>query len=175
MIYFKLTNGTLTSLDSGAATTVNIFTEKFVGHIKNHRKELKERIINLDSKDKEQFIEIADIIYESSNILSDQKLPYADHFSHPKRIEKWNENIIIETSGSYQRVVEKLGDIWIEQVKRREKVKKKYGGITEDLEFDKIDFAPENNGEYLRMKNATHLFLKKMSSAMKMTPNTMEE
>jgi len=54
-------------------------------------------------------------------------------------------------------------------------VRKKYGGITEDLEFDKIDFAPENIGEYLRLKNATHLFLKKMSSQMKMTPNVMDE
>jgi Mg-chelatase subunit ChlD len=152
-----------------------IFSEKFVGNIKKIRMELKERIINLDSKDNEQLIKIADTIYESSNILSDQRLPYADHYSHPKRIEKWNENITIKTSGSYQRVVEKLGDTWIDQLKRREKVKKKYGGITEDLEFDKIDFAPENIGEYLRLKNATHLFLKKMSSAMKMTPNTMDE
>ena len=152
-----------------------IFSDKFVGNIKKARIELKERIINLDSKDDEQFIKIADIIYESSNILSDQRLPYADHYSHPKRIEKWNENITIKTSGSYQGVVEKLGDIWIEQLNRRVKVKKKYGGLTDDLEFDRIDFAPENIGEYLRLKNATHLFLKKMSSTMKMTPNSMDE
>ena len=152
-----------------------IFSDKFVGNIKKARMELKERIINLDSKDDEQFVKIADTIYESSNILSDQRLPYADHYSHPKRIEKWNENITIKTSGSYQGVVEKLGDIWIEQLNRRVKVKKKYGGLTDDLEFDRIDFAPENIGEYLRLKNATHLFLKKMSSTMKMTPNSMDE
>jgi len=68
-----------------------------------------------------------------------------------------------------------LSEIWAEQLKRREKIRKKYGGITEDLEFDRIDFAPENIGEYLRLKNATHLFLKKMSSQMKLTPNTMDE
>ena len=152
-----------------------IFSDKFVGSIKKARRELKERIINLDSKDDEQFIKIADIIYESSNILSDQRLPYADHYSHPKRIEKWNENITIKTSGSYLRVVEKLGEIWIDQLNRRGKVKKKYGGLTDDLEFDRIDFAPENIGEYLRLKNATHLFLKKMASTMKMTPNSMDE
>jgi Mg-chelatase subunit ChlD len=152
-----------------------IFSDKFVGSIKKARGELKERIIKLDSKDDEQLIKIADIIYESSNILSDQRLPYADHYSHPKRIEKWNENITIKTSGSYQGVVEKLGEIWIDQLNRRGKVKKKYGGLTDDLEFDRIDFAPENIGEYLRLKNATHLFLKKMASTMKMTPNSMDE
>ncbi len=152
-----------------------IFSNKFVKNVKIHREKLKEQILNLDSKDKEKFIQIADIIYESSNIISDQKLPYEDHFTHPKRIEKWNENITINTEGIFQNYVEKLSDIWVEQIKRREKVKKKYGGITEDLEFDKIDFAPENIGEYLRLKNATHLFLKKMSSQIKMTPNVMEE
>jgi hypothetical protein len=152
-----------------------IFSNKFVADIKIRRKEMKEMILNMDSEDEEKFIQIADIIYESSNILSDQRLPYADHFAHPKRIETWNENITIKTEGAYQRLVETTGEIWVEQLNRREKVRKKYGGITEDLEFDRIDFAPENIGEYLRLKNATHLFLKKMSSQMKMTPNTMDE
>ncbi|MCH7562170.1 MAG: VWA domain-containing protein, partial [Thaumarchaeota archaeon] len=152
-----------------------IFSNKFVRHNKEFREEIKEKILNIDSEDKGKFIEIANIIYESSNILTDQRLPYADHFAHPKRIENWNKNITIKTEGTYQRIVENLRDLWIDQLKRREKVKKKYGGITEDLEFDKIDFAPENIGEYLRLKNATHMFLKKMSSQIKMTPNVMDE
>ncbi len=155
--------------------TKKIFSNKFVAGIKLRREELKDKVLNLDSEDKEKFIQIADIIYESSNILTDQKLPYADHFAHPKRIEKWNENITIKTAGAYRRLVETTEDIWAEQLKRREKVRKKYGGITEDLEFDRIDFAPENIVEYLRLKNATHLFLKKMSSQMKLTPNVLDE
>jgi hypothetical protein len=152
-----------------------VFSNKFVADIKIRREELKKKILNLDSEDKEKFIQIADIIYESSNILTDQRLPYADHFAHPKRIEDWNKNITISTEGAFQRVSEQLVEIWDAQLKKREKIKKKYGGITEDLEFDRIDFAPENIGEYLRLKNATHLFLKKMSSQMKLTPNTMDE
>ena len=97
------------------------------------------------------------------------------HYSHPKKIEKWMENITLTTEGRFQDISENMSNVWDEQVKRREKVRKKYGGITEDLEFDRIDFAPENIGEYLRLKNATHLFLKKMSSAIKMTPNIMDE
>jgi len=152
-----------------------IFSDKFVTDIKIRNKELEERILNLDSEDEEKFIQIADIIYESTNILTDQKLPYADHFAHPKRIEKWNENIIINTEGIFQKVIERLEEVWFGQLKRRKKVRKKYGEITKDLEFDKIDFAPENIGEYLRLKNTTHLFLKKMSSQIKLTPNIMDE
>jgi len=60
-----------------------IFSNKFVTDIKIRREELKEKILKLDSEDKEKFVQIADIIYESSNILTDQRLPYADHFAHP--------------------------------------------------------------------------------------------
>ncbi len=67
--------------------TKKIFSNKFVAGIKLRREELKDKILNLDSEDKEKFIQIADIIYESSNILTDQRLPSADHFAHPKNIE----------------------------------------------------------------------------------------
>jgi len=152
-----------------------VFSKNFLQHIKKERNELKKKILKLDSEDKEKFIQIADTIYESSNILTDQRRPFGEHFAHPKRIEKWNENITINTDGRFLDIVNRFADVWISQLVRRAKVMKKYGGITEDLEFDKIDFAPENIGEYLRLKNATHLFLKKMSSEIKKTPNTMDE
>lgn len=152
-----------------------IFTEKFVSNIKLEREQIKKEILDLSLDDSEEFIKIADRIYESSNILTDDKFPFVDHFSHPKRIKSWIENPHIKTEGKFFSIVDRFGEVWIDQLKRRAKVKKKYGGITEDLEFDKIDFAPENIGEYLRLKNATHLFLKKMSSQIKMTPNIMDE
>lgn len=152
-----------------------IFSNTFVSEVKNKRDLLEKEILDLDPEDGDGFTKIADTVYESSNILTDRMLPFADHFSHPKRVQKWIENVTITTGGRFQEIVEIMGDVWSEQLKRRAKVRKKYGGITEDLEFDKIDFAPENIGEYLRLKNATHLFLKKMSSQMKMTPNIMDE
>ena len=155
--------------------TKKIFANNYVLNNKMNEEEIKKRILDLDSADKEKFINIADIIYESSDILSDQKLPFVDHFVHPKRIEKWNENITINTDGRFLDIVNKFVDMWVAQLVRRAKILKKYGGITEDLEFDKIDFAPENIGEYLRLKNATHLFLKKMTSAVKNTPNVIDE
>jgi hypothetical protein len=154
--------------------TKKIFANNYVLNNKMNE-EIKKRILDLDSADKEKFINIADTIYESSDILSDQKLPFVDHFVHPKRIEKWNENITINTDGRFLDIVNKFVDMWVTQLVRRAKILKKYGGITEDLEFDKIDFAPENIGEYLRLKNATHLFLKKMTSAVKDTPNVIDE
>ncbi|MCV0430094.1 MAG: VWA domain-containing protein [Nitrosopumilus sp.] len=152
-----------------------IFSNKFITDIKIKREIIEEKVLQMTSENYTEFEEIADEIYESSNILTDNKLPFADHYSHPKRIEKWIENVSISTKGEFLSIVERFGEVWFEQLKRRAKVRKKYGGITEDLEFDKIDFAPENIGEYLRLKNATHLFLKKMSAQMKMTPNVMDE
>ncbi len=152
-----------------------IFSNTFVSGVKNEREMLEKEVLNLDPEDGDGFTKIADTVYESSNIMTDRALPFADHFSHPKRVQKWIENITITTGGRFQDIVERMGDVWSEQLKRRAKVRKKYGGITDDLEFDKIDFAPENIGEYLRLKNATHLFLKKMASQMKMTPNIMDE
>ena len=155
--------------------TQKIFVDTFVSKVKTQRDVLEKQILELDSEDKEKFMQIADRIYKSSNILTDQRLPYTDHYAHPKRIEKWTENITINTNGEFQDLVESLCDIWDGQIKRRSKVIKKYGVLAEDLEFDKVDFAPENMGEYLRLKNATHVFLKKMSSRIKMTPNVMDE
>ena len=152
-----------------------IFSNTFVTNIKLKRDELKKKILALESNDHKGFTEIADMIYDSSNILSDQTFPFKDHYSHPKRIQKWIQDLNISTVGEFQKTAEMMGEIWDDQLKRRAKVRKKYGGITEDLEFDRIDFAPENIGEYLRLKNATHLFLKKMSAQMKMTPNVMDE
>lgn len=152
-----------------------IFSNTFVTDIKLQRDEIKKKILALEPNDDKGFIEIADAIYDSSNILTDQTFPFREHYSHPKRIEKWRKDLTINTEDTFQETAEMLGGIWDEQLKRRAKVRKKYGGITEDLEFDRIDFAPENIGEYLRLKNATHLFLKKMSAQMKMTPNVMDE
>jgi len=152
-----------------------IFSETYIKNIKKNRTELKKEILRLDTEDKEKFTQIADIVYESSNILTEQRLPFEDHFSYPTSIEKWNENIRIKTEGRFQSIVQRMGDTWAGQLKLRARIRKKYGKISEDLEFDKIDFAPENIGEYLRLKNATHLFLKKMSAQIKMQPNVQDE
>ncbi|WP_246275399.1 vWA domain-containing protein [Nitrosopumilus oxyclinae] len=164
-----------TELENIKRNSKKIFSNRFISEIKSKRKELEDKILNTDPENEKEISNIADIIYESSNIISDYNYPFTDHYSHPKRIEKWLEDITITTEGIFYDTVQRFTEVWFEQLKRRAKVRKKYGGITEDLEFDKIDFAPENIGEYLRLKNATHLFLKKMSSQMKMTPNVMDE
>ena len=172
--YFTILNEKA-DLEDLKKNSKKIFSNKFLSNIKKQRKILKKEILNLNSENSEEFIKIADTIYESSNILSDHRLPFADHYSHPKKIDKWLENVKLDCNGTFQDTAVRYSEVWFDQLKRRAKVRKKYGGITEDLEFDKIDFAPENIGEYLRLKNATHLFLKKMSSQMKMTPNVMDE
>jgi len=151
------------------------FSEIFLKETNIQKEQLKEKILDIDIENKEKIIQIADMVYESSNILSDNRLPFVDHYSHPKRVEKWNENITINTNGVFFDFVERFGETWFQQLKRRARVKKKYGKFIDDLEFDKIDFAPENIGEYLRLRNATNLFLKKMSSQIKNTANSMDD
>ncbi|MHA7647235.1 vWA domain-containing protein [Nitrosopumilus sp. S4] len=152
-----------------------IFADKFVTNIEKTKEILKQKILEIDVSNQDKLLMMADIVYKSSNIFNEYKIPYEDHYTHPKNIKSWHENIIIKTEGGFLNIVDRFQEIWFDQLKRRNKVKKKYGQITHDLEFDKIDFAPENIGEYLRLKNATHLFLKKMSSQVKMTPNVMDE
>ena len=173
--YFSSINEKKEKQNTKKNSKKNIFKYSFFLTIKVKRNALKEKILKLNSDDNDEFVNIANEIYESSNILSDHRLPYTDHYSHPKKIQKWVENVTISPEGSLLKQVNEYCEVWHDQLKRRAKVRKKYGGITEDLEFDRIDFAPENIGEYLRLKNATHLFLKKMSSSMKMTPNVIDE
>ncbi len=172
--FFKIINEKK-ELEDKQTHSKKIFSEKYIAMIQKTQDIIQQKILEVDFEDTEKILLIADIIYKSTNLSSKYKIPFEDHYNHPKTIKKWNENISINIEGRYQEIVERFGEIWFDQLKRRNKVKKKYGAITHDLEFDKIDFAPENIGEYLRLKNATHLFLKKMSSQVKMTPNIQDE
>lgn len=151
-----------------------IFSERFVENINKQKYVLIKEILSTDSKDDKKIIQIADAIYKLVNIQNEQKFSFEDHIDHPKQIETWNENIMINTDGEFQKITQRFGETWFDQLKHRTKLQKKYGKVSEGLEFDKIDFAPENIGEYLRLKNATHLFLKKLSSQIKNTPNAIE-
>lgn len=149
------------------------FSEKF--NMKSlDMDKIKKNILELSSKDNDRLIEIADLLYNNQGLV-EEKIPYVDHYFEQKKVSEWQQNVIINPEGLVKRNVQNFISIWFEQLKRRAKVRKKYGGLIDGLNFDKIEFAPENIGEYLRLRNATHLFLKKMSSQMKMVPNIMDE
>ncbi len=151
------------------------FAKKFIQNLSKERNDIMGKIVNLEPENEKEFLEIADAVYESLSILSDEAYPFTENQSHPETITNWNKNISLKTDGRFHEIVERLADIWYGQIKRSAKVSKKYDKIVEGLEFDKIDFAPENIGEYLRLKNVTHMFLKKMSNQMKMTANIQDE
>jgi hypothetical protein len=77
-----------TELEDIKKNSKKIFSDTFLSNIKKQRTKLKEEILNLDSENSEEFVKIADTIYESSNILSDHRLPFVDHYSHPKKNRK---------------------------------------------------------------------------------------
>ncbi|MBS3926461.1 MAG: VWA domain-containing protein [Nitrosarchaeum sp.] len=149
------------------------FTEYF--NIKNiDMQKIQNDIIELNQEKNGKILEIADVLYENQNNILVENLPYADHYFNQKNIS-WKQNIMITPEGLVEKNVQNFIGIWFEQLKRRAKVRKRYGGLTQDLNFDKIEFAPENIGEYLRLKNATHMFLKKLSSQIKLIPNVMDD
>ncbi|MFB5628134.1 MAG: VWA domain-containing protein [Nitrosarchaeum sp.] len=150
-----------------------IFSEKFTNKTLTWEK-IKKDILNSDST-KEKLIEIADLMYNNENLRIEEKIPYVDHHFMPKKISNWHQNIKINPKGIVQKNVENFIETWFTQLKHKAKMYKKYQEMTADLNFDKIEFAPENMGEYLRLKNAAHVFLKKMSREIKMVPNIMDE
>jgi hypothetical protein len=150
------------------------FSEKF--NLKSlDMDKIKQYILESNSKDTDKLIEIADLLYDNESIIVEEKIPYVDHYFDLKKVSDWQQNIIINPEGLVQKNVQNFIDIWFERLKRNVKVRKKYGGLTQDLNFDKIEFAPENIGEYLRLRNITHMFLKKISSQMKMVYNIMDD
>lgn len=150
------------------------FSAKFY-HKKSDVDKIKQNILELNLDKTDKLIEIADTIYNNQDIINKEKSPYKDRYFGLKTISNWQQNITINPEGIVRKNIENVIEIWFEELKHRAKVRKKYVGITDDLNFDTIEFAPENLGEYLRLKNATQIFLKKMSREIKMVPNIMDE
>ena len=151
-----------------------MFSEKFNPKRENINK-IKQNILESSSENPTKLIEMADLLYNKESAIIEEKSPYQDRDFVLKKISVWQQNITIKPEGIVQKNVQNFIEIWFEQLKHRTKVRKKYIGITEDLNFDKIEFTPENIGEYLRLKNATQMFLKKMSREIKLVPNIMDE
>lgn len=151
-----------------------VFYEKFNQNNSKYSK-IKQNIIKSSVENIDEIIRIADKLYSVESPIINEKSPYKDQYFVPKTIKDWKQNITINPKGIVKNNVENFIEIWFEEIKHRAKIRKKYAGITDDLNFDKIEFAPENLGEYLRLKNATQMFLKKMSREIKMVPNIMDE
>jgi len=150
-----------------------IFSEKLTNKISNGQK-IKKDILNMGSENG-KLIEIADMLYSNENMMVEEKIPYVDHYFIPKQVSHWHQNITINPNGLVQKNVEDFIEKWFEELKRKAKMNKKYQAMTADLNFNKIEFTPENMGEYLRLKSSVHVFLKKMSKEIKMIPNIMDE
>ena len=149
------------------------FSEKF-----NHKNldmyKIKQDILESSSRYPDKLIEIADLLYNDENITVEE-IPYVDQYFRLEKVLNWQQNIIINPEGVVKKNVQNFMYIWFEQLKRRTRAQKRYRSVTSDLNFDKIEFATENIGEYLRLRNSTNMFLKKMSNQMKMSPNIRDD
>jgi hypothetical protein len=132
---------------------------------------LEEKIATAHSSD---LLEYAGLLY-NAGIRTKFKIPYRNYYPVMEKVINWKRNLVILPQGLVLKNANNFADLWFEQIKRKEKVWRRYRKITSNLNFDVIEFTPENIGEYLRLRNATHLFLKKISSQLKMVPNVMDE
>ena len=151
-----------------------MFSEKF-NNKSSYRHKIKQDILESDSEKSDKLIEIAEELYHNESMIIEEKIPYRDHYFVLKRVQDWQQNVIIIPDGMVQKNVQSFIGMWFEQLKHKAKTRKKYINITKDLNFDYVDFVPENIGEYLRLRNATHMFLKKISREVKMVPNLRDE
>jgi len=110
-------------------------------------------------------------LYKNHHLISNFLYPYREH-NHFKNGEFYDEkNIVIMPNGEFQRIVSNLDEFWINEKITRDKMLEKYHKLSKDLNFDDVIINPENFTEYLRLKNASSLFLKKLSSQLKIITN----
>jgi len=150
------------------------FSEKF--NLKNlDINKIKQDIQGLNYEHTDELVEIANLLYNNEIIIVEEKIPYLDHYFHLEKVLDWQQNIIINLEGVVKKNVQNFIYMWFEQLKRKTRAQKRYRDLTNDLNFDRIEFAPENVGEYLRLRNSTNMFLKKMSNQIKMAPNIRDD
>jgi hypothetical protein len=149
------------------------FAERYVPNISNGANMLKEKILRLQHDDYE-LIEYADLLY-NMGVETGPRLPYRNYYPCVEKVTKWHRNLTITPDDVVRKNVESFVELWFDQLKRKEKMQKRYARLASDLNFDTIEFVPEHIGEYLRLRYVTHMFLKKISSQIKMIPNVMDE
>ncbi|QUC65458.1 VWA domain-containing protein [Nitrosopumilus sp. K4] len=134
--------------------------------------ELKTKIIQ-DKESKAKIIEYADFLYRHQDYLKDTVFPFYDE--KELSFKNKNKTIFIKPKSEFKKLVDSFDEMWIDEKIKKARITKKYDKITKDLNFDKIGFADENIGEYLRLKNESSMFLKKLRTQLKMVANIVDD
>lgn len=147
------------------------FIEQFSQN-KISKEKLKSEIIN--GKDSnEKLTEIANYIYANQHYLQESVFP--DDFENFYQKFPTNEFSKIQVSDDFKILTEKFYDLWISENIRLEKIIKKHSDFSKDLSFDEVNVGNENIHEYLRLKNESLSFIKKLRTQLKMISNIIDD
>ncbi len=136
------------------------------------RKELTDSIHDNDSI--ETRIKFADMLYQNRNLLDVFEYPYKENIQ-PTNFTKYLKYFKHVPNGEFSNYVDKLGEMWINELKTQEKIMKKYEKYAEDLHFDKIRLSPENLGKYFQLRMDSSNLIKKIRNQVRMTTNSLED
>lgn len=134
--------------------------------------ELKQKIIKSNNS-KKILMDVANYVYKNIEEFNSRIFPNDLHCGN-YYYQKSSKTFQIRPGKGFQKLVSLCDEFWIDEKIHLSKMKKKYSKISEDLKFDTIKFSDENIGEYLRLKNESSLFLKKLRNQLKMISNIVD-
>ena len=143
--------------------------------LKNKTQSIKNDIVNLvDNDSTETRIKLANKLYYNRNLLDFWEYPYVENIL-PTDFTKYLKYLKCNPRGEFGNYVDKLGEMWINEMKNEQKILKKYEKYAEDLHFDKIRLSPENLGKYFQLRMDSSNLIKKIRNQVKMVTNTLED
>jgi len=152
-----------------------IFAEHFDPELKNKIKQIKKQICEIKQGNIHEFLHIANKIYNNQTLLEQQILPFHLHHKFDQKITRYQKNCKVKPSGKFEEIVNLCSELWVDQKISEEKMFRKYNKVSKELNFDKVKLGTENFGEYLRLKDETSLFIKKLRTQLKSIKNVIDD
>lgn len=166
LMYNKFLKNTLDSNEKNIAQ--NTFRNK-IEHVRN---EVKESVTNNDTP--ENRVKLVDKLYNNRNSLGIWEYPFYENIK-PTNFTKYLKYLKLNPTGEFRHYAKELGNMWIDEIKKEEKMMKKYERYSEGLHFDKIKLAPENLGKFFQLRVDSTNFIKKIRSQVSNVTNSLED
>lgn len=140
--------------------------------INSIQKEMIEVIQDNDSI--ESRVKLADKLYHNRSLLDIWEYPYKENI-RPTNFTKYLKYFKHEPNGEFSNYVNKIGEMWINELKNEERIMKKYEKYAEELHFDRIVLSAENLGKYFQLRMDSSNMIKKIRNQVKMITNSQED
>jgi len=149
-----------------------IFQKLFKNKINNIKQEITKELSKDDSP--KSRIKLVDAIYHNRHILDMWEYPYKENIK-PTDFTRYLKHLNFSPKGEFKQYSEKIGGMFFDELKKEEKILKKYEKYSEDLHFDRIILSPENLGKYFQLRMDSSNLIKKIRNQVKQVTNTLED